>query len=63
MFASRARPLYEVVDPDALDSLFAPTYTGGTRTDGRVQFAYAGYEVVIHSTGDVNVSPLDAAGE
>ncbi|GAA5052999.1 HalOD1 output domain-containing protein [Haladaptatus pallidirubidus] len=56
-------PLYEVVDPDALNSLFAPTYSGGTQADGRVHFAYSGYEVVIHSTGDVNVSLLDAAGE
>jgi hypothetical protein len=56
-------PLYEVIDPDALDRLFTPTYDGDTRSDGRVRFAYAGYEVVVHSTGSVEVSPVDAAGE
>lgn len=55
-------PLYEVIDPDALDRLFAPTYEGGPRSDGRVMFEYAGYEVVIHSPSDVDVSPADAAG-
>jgi hypothetical protein len=55
-------PLYEAIDPDALDRLFAPTYGGGLRSDGRVIFEYAGYEVVIHSPNDVDVNPTDAAG-
>ncbi|WP_227378585.1 HalOD1 output domain-containing protein [Haladaptatus halobius] len=54
-------PLYEVVDPDAVDRLFAPTYEGNIRSDGQIQFVYAGYEVVAYSTGDVTVSPLGAA--
>ncbi|WP_227380708.1 HalOD1 output domain-containing protein [Haladaptatus halobius] len=56
-------PLYEVIDPDALDRLFTPIYEGATRSNVRVRFAYAGYEVVVHSSGDVTVSPLDAAGD
>ena len=34
-------PLFETIDPDALDSLFRE------RSAGRVSFEYAGYEVVI----------------
>lgn len=56
-------PLYEVVNPEALNHLFAPTYEGGTRSDGRVTFEYAGHEVLIHSTGDVTVSPVDVSDE
>jgi hypothetical protein len=34
-------PLFEAVDPDALDALFAD------RRPGRVAFEYAGYEVTV----------------
>ena len=30
--------LYEYIDPDALDTLFADTYEGVTRTPGSVEF-------------------------
>ncbi|WP_227378841.1 HalOD1 output domain-containing protein [Haladaptatus halobius] len=56
-------PLYEVIDPDALNRLFTPTYEGDTRSDGRVRFAYAGYEVVVHSMSGVEVSPVSTSGE
>jgi hypothetical protein len=45
------RPLFEVVDPDALDSLFR----WGT---GRVTFEYLGYEVTVESGGAVTCRPL-----
>ena len=47
-------PLYEVIDPDALNALFE----GGTRT-GRVEFSYLGYRVVVDANGDVQVTRLE----
>lgn len=38
-------PLYEAVDPDALDALFGPTAADDTREGGEVSFIYAGYRV------------------
>lgn len=48
--------LYEVINPEALDSLFAPRENGATRPNGHVEFDYCGYHVVITSDGDVTVS-------
>lgn len=42
-------PLAEVIDPDALDSLFR----GGV---GTVTFEYAGYEVTVDDEGDVSLT-------
>lgn len=42
-------PLYEVVNPDALESLFR------SQGNGRVEFAYCGYDVVVRSDGAVSV--------
>jgi hypothetical protein len=47
-------PLYEVVDPEALDRLFGTTTAAG-RTDRRVAFAYQGYDVVVSGDGHVSV--------
>lgn len=44
-------PLYEVIDPDALNALFE----GGAR-NGRVEFTYLGYRVVADASGDVRVT-------
>lgn len=46
-------PLYEAIDPEALDELFRSG-------SGRVIFEYAGYEVTVESSGDVTVTPLSA---
>ena len=43
-------PLYEVIDPDALESLFA-----NDRVLGKVIFNYVGYEVSVFSDGYVSV--------
>lgn len=56
-------PLYQSIDPEALDSLFAPTYSETSRSKGLVQFIYADHEIIIHSTGDVDVNPIDASDE
>ncbi|MFC7142230.1 HalOD1 output domain-containing protein [Halosimplex aquaticum] len=44
--------LYDVLDPDALDSLFD---TPGPTQGGRVRFHYAGCIVVCESDGTVDV--------
>lgn len=43
-------PLWNVVNPDALDALFQPGAVG------QVAFTYSGYEVVVHSDGDIGVT-------
>jgi hypothetical protein len=51
-------PLFEVVDPDALDRLFAPRSAG--LVDGRVVFPVADCWVTVHAAGRVAVSPPTA---
>lgn len=46
-----AEPLYDVVDPDALDSLFSPTRYSRRGITGSVHFDYLGYHVVIEADG------------
>lgn len=53
-------PIYDTIDPDALDKLFQ-NGTDGTGTTGRVVFSLAGCEVVVHGTGEVVVTPLDGS--
>ncbi|ADB60602.1 hypothetical protein Htur_1717 [Haloterrigena turkmenica DSM 5511] len=47
--------LYDVINPEALDSLFAPREDGTSRGSGRVEFVFCGYHVVVTSDGDVDV--------
>lgn len=56
-------PLYEVVDPDALDSLLAREghSTNGTMTC--VTFTYQGCEIAITTSGDVSISDSASMGE
>lgn len=51
------QPLYEAVDPDALDRLFEPA--DEAVVGGQVIFSYAGYEVTVTARGDVCVCPQD----
>ncbi len=55
-------PLYHVIDPDALDRLFSAT-RGGSRAQGYVEFTFAGCNVVVRGTGDVEVSERDLTAE
>ncbi|WP_247003627.1 HalOD1 output domain-containing protein [Halosolutus gelatinilyticus] len=54
-------PLWDVIDSEALDELFAPTRTGRHRA-GSVRFDYAGYEVTVtvdaDTTGNVSLEAL-----
>jgi hypothetical protein len=53
-------PLYDVVDPDALDALFSPSDESDDSRFGRVTFRTSGYEVEATSTGRVHVTRLEA---
>lgn len=49
-------PLYDAVDPDALDALFDRGNYGERENPGRVVFMFADCEVVVHSDGEVTVT-------
>ncbi|QSW97905.1 HalOD1 output domain-containing protein [Haloterrigena alkaliphila] len=48
-------PLYESIDPDALDALFAPTRPGGPRR-GRLEFTYDGHQVLVECGSDLEIT-------
>ena len=50
------QPLYEVIDPDALDTLFTPKRDRTAQRGGEIQFMYCGCSVLIAPNGDVNVA-------
>lgn len=47
--------LYEVLDPEALDALFAPRQNGTERAAGRVEFEYCGYDITVTDGGEVSL--------
>jgi hypothetical protein len=47
-------PLYETIDPDALDALFRDA--DDEPRSGVIEFAYSGYEVTVRSAGLVTVT-------
>jgi len=52
-------PLYDAVDPDALDDLFASGRQNGTAQSGRIEFQYNGYTVIV----EFGVDPAIAVKE
>ncbi|WP_255196177.1 HalOD1 output domain-containing protein [Halorarius litoreus] len=48
--------LYDAVDPDALDLIFAPHPDGTTRPPGHVAFSIQGYQTTVYSTGDIVIT-------
>lgn len=48
-------PLYERLEPDALDALFRPHSDDVPRTSGQVLFSLDGHDVAVHSCGDIIV--------
>lgn len=48
-------PLFNVIDSEALDCLFAPTPRGEPRTKGCVTFSYKDYQVKVWSDGKVSI--------
>lgn len=56
------RPLYDVVDTDALDAVFEPTDGARATQTGRVSFRFNGCDVTVHADGRTVVSaPVDGA--
>ncbi len=53
--------LYDVVDPDALDSLFQPQVDGSFRGDGRAVFTYRGYRITYESDGWIHINDDQSA--
>ena len=51
-------PLYNSIDPDALDQLFESHDAAARTSDFSVQFAHAGHEIALSSDGTVEVRPL-----
>lgn len=49
-------PMYDVIDPDALNKLFDDRFSARGDGLGRVIFTMAGCEVVVHSDGEVAVT-------
>lgn len=52
-------PLIDVIDPDALDTLYARNGLGRGRSPDRIAFNYCGCEVVITGDGSVTVSTIE----
>lgn len=51
-------PLYDIIDPDALDRLFQPTPSASRDVDSRVCFTMAGCQVTVTDNRVVTVTPL-----
>lgn len=60
--ASIEPPLYDFIDPDALDSLFDSRGHAELRTEGLVVFTMASCRVTVRSTGVVTARHLDDQG-
>jgi hypothetical protein len=56
------RPLNESIDPDALDSLFAPTIDGRPRASGEVTFTHDGFSVTVGQGGEIRIRSITDAG-
>lgn len=54
-------PLYDSIDPDALNSLFS-TRPGASASPTELRFETSGCEVVVREGGTVVVSPASGAG-
>lgn len=49
--------LYDSVDPDALERIFAPKADGEKRAGGHVAFTALEHEVYVYANGDIVVYP------
>lgn len=58
--ATELPPLYDSIDPDALDAIFAST-TSSTSRSGRIEFTYAGYRVTVSSDDGILLAHESAA--
>ena len=57
-------PLYECVDPDALNAVFAPYSDDTPRGDGCITFTFNETDVTVHSRGEIVIRrPKNGAAE
>lgn len=52
-------PLFDAVDPEALDTIVRSTRAGRNRSPVRITFSYYGYDVEVSSDGSVTVSSAE----
>ncbi|WP_306058264.1 HalOD1 output domain-containing protein [Natronococcus wangiae] len=53
------RPLYEIINPDALNELSDPKYDGKRRTGANVSFVYSDHRVTIDTSEYITIQPAD----
>ncbi|MFP8952385.1 HalOD1 output domain-containing protein [Natrialbaceae archaeon A-arb3/5] len=53
--AEQFGPLYDAIDPSALDALFDST-NNTARSEGSISFTYAGYHTTVDTTGRVELA-------
>lgn len=56
-------PLYDVIDPEALDALFRDSEDGTTDPERRIVFRYSGYHVSVSGSGDVRIAEREQRSE
>ena len=54
---SALEPLYDTVDPEALDTLIRRNGDVESTTEMRVTFTYAGHDVTVRGDGELTVAP------
>lgn len=55
--ATELTPLYDAIEPDALDALFEHARRTDQPGRQRLTFTYAGYEIAVHGDGTLEVTP------
>lgn len=53
--ATTLPPLFDAIEPDALDSLVAHARRKGSAGDHRISFSYAGFDVTVRADGVVRL--------
>lgn len=56
-------PLFEVLDPDALDALFSASGDSMSSACHHVTFRYHGYELTVYDDGTVDVTEIDESSQ
>lgn len=51
-------PLYSVIEPKALDTLYHSASGDTPQTSSHVQFEYCGYEIRVQSDGEITILNL-----
>lgn len=52
-------PLYEAIDPDAIQAVLASMQSPPEESVGTLQFPYSGYDVTVTEDGRVSIDPHD----